>query len=83
MTEWKKARRKPLLFEFREVKAKEPVASNIRPNDVYGEMVKTKEGIVAARVNRDYIMRGIDGETWPINKRIFTKTYDIVEEMEE
>ncbi len=80
MTVWRKARRKPLLFEFREAEAKEPVASNLVPNDTYGEVVKTKEGSLIARAGKDYIMRGADGEVWPINKRIFAKTSDILEE---
>jgi len=63
--EWKKARKKPVVVEFREVKGKR-------------EKIKTKEGVLVAVKGRDYVIRGVEGEIYPIAKEIFEQTYDVV-----
>lgn len=62
---WRKARKKPVIIKFREV------------NGV--ELIKTKEGTLRADTT-DYIIRGVEGEIYPIDKKIFHKTYEIIEE---
>ncbi len=63
---WRKARKKPIVVEFREVDGK--------------EQIETREGILTANQEKDYIIRGVDGEIYPIKKSIFYRTYDIIEE---
>jgi len=80
---WRKARKKPVIVEFREV---EPKLERFNPETKEwekGELVYTKEGTLFARCNRDYIIRGIEGELYPIRKDIFYKTYDVLEERRE
>jgi hypothetical protein len=72
---WKKARKKPVVIEFREVK----------PNTRTGgfnkvEEIKTLEGTLIAIPNKDFVIRGVRGELYPIKKNIFYETYDVIEE---
>ena len=62
---WKKARKKPIEVEFREV------IGNL-------EIIATLEGELYARKGKHYIMRGVKGELYPIDKGIFEKTYDVI-----
>lgn len=62
---WKKARKKPVIIEFRE-------ANGI-------ESIKTREGTLRAYQGKDFIIKGIDGELYPIKKDIFYKTYEVLE----
>ena len=41
--------------------------------------IKTMEGPMIAGVG-DYIMRGVEGELYPCNERVFKKTYEVVED---
>lgn len=61
---WRKARKKPVIIEFREV-------------DGDKEEIHTREGILVAIKNRDFVIKGIEGELYPITKSTFFKTYDI------
>jgi len=63
---WRKARKKPIVVEFREVNGE--------------EQIETREGILTARQEEDYIIRGVDGEIYPIKKSIFYRTYEVIEE---
>ena len=63
---WRKARKKPIVVEFREVDGK--------------EQIETQEGVLIAKQNEDYIIRGVDGEIYPIKKSIFYHTYEVIEE---
>jgi hypothetical protein len=63
---WYKCIKKPITVEYREV--------NNPCEEIY-----TREGILYAHRDEDYIIRGIDGELYPIKKNIFIKTYDIIE----
>lgn len=40
--------------------------------------VRTLEGELTANIG-DYILKGVDGELYPVNKEIFEKTYDVLE----
>ena len=62
---WRKARKKPVVVEFREVTTK--------------EAIETREGMLFAYPDEDYIIRGVDGETYPIKITIFNKTYEVLE----
>jgi len=64
-TAWRKARKKPVIIEFREVIGE-------------CELVHTKEGILTAVKQRDFVIKGVEGELYPITKEIFFKTYDII-----
>ena len=61
---WKKARKKPVVVHFREVTEK--------------EVINTREGQQTAFPEQDFIIRGVEGEEYPIKKDIFEKTYDKV-----
>jgi hypothetical protein len=65
MTEWGRARRKPIVVDYREVKGD-------------SETFWTPEGLRQAFSRTDYIIKGAVGELYPIKKDIFHKTYDIV-----
>jgi len=64
---WKKCRKKPIIVEFREVEGEE-------------EIIKTKEGDLMAHKNKSFIIRGAKGELYPIDKKIFYETYEILED---
>ncbi len=70
--EWKKARKKPIVIEFRDVK----------PNFLYlgnpCEKIGTLEGDLFGKPDVDFIIRGVEGEIYPIKKEIFNKTYDVL-----
>jgi len=70
---WKKARKKPVVIEFREV---EPDSPNTM--DMGRERIETREGILIAYKGRDYVIRGVEGELYPISKKIFKKTYEML-----
>lgn len=74
---WCKARKKPVVIEFREVQSKEHVGAGL-----WGEYIDTMEGRLYALPNRDFIIRVVKGAVYPIKKEIFYETYDVVEEGE-
>lgn len=61
-TTWKPCRKKPVLVEFRDA--------------VPGETVETREGILTAEEG-DYIIRGVEGDVYPVGREVFNKTYDL------
>lgn len=42
--------------------------------------IKTLEGIMHANIG-DWIITGVEGESWPVKKEIFKKTYQIISEV--
>jgi|GEM_PF-2917252 len=58
---WQKALKKPVVVEFREVQGVEHIV--------------TLEGVLTAKQGVDYIIRGVNGELYPIKKDIFQRTY--------
>lgn len=48
--------------------------------EVWGEIIETLEGNHEAHVGKDFIIKGVHGELYPIKKEIFEKTYEIIEE---
>ena len=65
MTEWKKARKRPVVIEYREVQG-------------VSETINTPEGMLVAHVGQDFIIRGVRGEIYPIKRDIFWETYEEV-----
>lgn len=63
---WRSATKRPVKIEYRE------------PSKV--EIIHTKEGELYAFPGVDYIIRGVEGEQYPIKKDIFEKTYDTIDE---
>lgn len=59
--EWREARKKPVTIEYRNVTEREEI--------------HTREGTIVAEPG-DYIIRGVEGEVYPIDADIFEKTYD-------
>lgn len=70
MSKWRKARKKPVVVEFREVEGEV-------------ETIKTREGTLKGYKNADYIIRGVAGEIYPIDRVIFHETYEIIGEEKE
>lgn len=69
MTEWKKCMKKPIVVHFREVNGKEEIFT-----------LENREGeSLIAKADEDYIMKGVDGELYPIKKDLFHRTYNILE----
>lgn len=64
--EWKKAKKKPIIIDYREVNGEV-------------EIIRTREGKIEGYKGKDFIIKGVDGELYPIKKNIFYKTYDIEE----
>lgn len=73
MSEWKKARKKSIVVEFREVV---PDNRRLDGGEPY-ETVKTGHGNAYAYPSRDFIIKDECGE-YPIRKDIFEKTYEVV-----
>lgn len=64
--EWKKAKKKPVVICFREVKGE-------------SEIIETLNGIVKANATSDYIIRGVHDELYPCDKLIFHETHEVLE----
>ena len=74
---WGKARKKPIVIEFREVEPN----TNLNGLDRC-EVIHTREGIIQGYPGKDYIIKGVRGEVYPIGKDIFEQTYDVIEEIQ-
>ena len=92
-TNWFEVRKKPVMVMAREVMPKETftikcqncngfgdciLCNGKRTEVVHGEIIETREGKLYAAAGRDYIIKGVEGELYPINKEIFKKTYEVV-----
>jgi len=63
--EWMKCRKRPVVVEFRKV----------RPDE---GGVETLEGFKPCNPEKHFIIRGVNGEIYPIDKDIFARTYEVV-----
>jgi len=63
MTKWKDCRKKPVVVQYREVAGSK-------------ETIVTREGTLYAIRGRDYVIKGVKGEVYPIKKEIFEETYE-------
>jgi len=77
MANWGKARKKPIIVEFRDVIPNDFIINEGVTHAV--EIIKTREGTLLGYVGSDLVIKGIQGEIYPIGKNIFFETYDIVE----
>lgn len=64
--EWTPCRKRPVVVHVREQ----------RPDEQH---ISTREGITPVQSD-DLIMRGVEGEEYPIGRALFVKTYDLVTE---
>jgi hypothetical protein len=65
MSEWFEARKKPVVVEVRG-----PLEER--------EQIDTREGTVWAYPG-DYVIRGVEGEIYPIDSEIFAETYEVMD----
>lgn len=54
---------------------KRPIEVSYREVQGEKECIKTREGEIIAYADKVYIIKGIEGEFYPISKEIFKKTY--------
>jgi len=69
---WIKAIKKPVIVEMREV-----IPTHKDASGEY-EIIKTLEGDLIAHKNTSFVIRGVEGELYPIRKDIFVKTYKLI-----
>jgi hypothetical protein len=80
-----KAVKKPIPIEWWNLKDEKPkwVVEAFEDGIIY-ELdedilkIKTSEGVVSARKNYDFILRGIHGELYPCKITVFTESYNIL-----
>ena len=65
MSVWKKARKKPVVVEYREVQGDQ-------------EIVETLHGLVKANKLTDYVVKTIQGDIYPCDKLLFHKMHDVL-----
>ena len=67
--EFKKCRKLPIIVHFREVDGEEEIFT-----------LENREGeSLIAKSAEDYIMKGVDGELYPIKKELFHRTTEVIE----
>jgi hypothetical protein len=74
---WKFAKKKPIVIMFREPIPETKFFDPDQKKSVNAEKIETKEGILYAVCGRDYVIKGIQGELYPIDKNIFAETYEV------
>lgn len=85
----KKARKKPVEVEYIHYDGGNQqelydwsngiVRPDFETSDPYSFLVNTLEGVMVVGLG-DYIVKGVNGEFYPVKKDIFHKTYEIVED---
>lgn len=78
---WGIAKKKPIKIHYREVFPLTHIRT-LMPSreEVWGEVIEIREGVLWAYPGKDYIICGVESEIYPIRKDIFHKTYDVIEE---
>ena len=75
---WRKAWKKQVEIEYREVEPQVHIRTKMpERKEIWGESIETREGLLFGYPEQDYIIRGIEGEIYPIKKTIFDKTYTL------
>lgn len=84
----KKARKKPVEIEFIQFTDMVNVDeierwTNLQAvydygNDGKGMYIDTLEGVMTANIG-DYIVKGVNGEFYPVKPEIFEKTYEVLD----
>lgn len=79
---WKRARKKPVVVKFREVEPNHEIEYGSY-KDGYKkkpvERIETLEGALLAFPGKHFVIRGVRGEIYPIEKEIFYETYEVIE----
>ena len=69
---FKPCRKLPVIVHFREVAGEEEIFT-----------LENRDGeSLIAKAEEDYIMRGVDGELYPIKKDLFHRTYEVIEDVD-
>ncbi|MCR4455634.1 hypothetical protein NTB88_21985 [Aeromonas salmonicida] len=86
--EIKKARKKPVEIEFIQFENMVSVGeierwTNLQAVYDYGNdgkimYIDTPEGVMTANIG-DYIVKGVNGEFYPVKPDIFEKTYEVID----
>jgi len=63
---WRKARKKPVVVEFREINGE-------------SEVVETLHGPVQANKHSDYVVKTVRGDVYPCDKLLFHETHDVLD----
>ena len=74
---WGTARKKPVLVDYREPETNGYAVPDVNKGGIKVEWINTLKGRLYAMPGRDYIIRGVKGEIYPIRKDIFEETYDV------
>lgn len=69
-----KYRKKPIVVEAKLFEIGYIPKTNRRP------AIKTLEGWYEVEVGKHYIVTGVKGERYPVEKEIFEETYELIEE---
>ena len=86
---WGIARKKPIEIHYREVipnfettiTTQDSTGTNPpRHTHTMVEKIFTREGELFGYPDKDFVIKGVRGEIYPIGKDIFHETYDILEE---
>ena len=80
MKSWKRARKKPVEIQYREPIPNTDAVLDINKGFERVEYIKTLEGTEIAVPMRDFVIKGVRGELYPIKKDIFYETYDLLDE---
>lgn len=67
MSDWRKCRKLPIVVHWRYVRVGE-------------KGVETLEGYKECDLNKHFIIKGVEGEEYPIRQDIFFKTYEEIED---
>ena len=79
---WQDAKKKPIKVQFRKVLPLIHIRTHMpSKEEVWGEVIDTEEGLLFAYPEKDFIIRGVEDEVYPIKKEIFKKTYDVIAEI--
>lgn len=73
-TIWGKAKKKPVVIQFREVIPNNRDMDSGKPF----EQIQTREGVLRGYPDKDFVIKGVEGEIYPITKTTFYKTYNVL-----
>jgi len=82
-SKWGRARKRPVEVEYREPKTNGYAFPDINKGGIDVEWIDTLEGKLYALPERDFVIRGVKGELYPIRKDIFEETYEVTQDCAE
>ena len=80
---WGKAVKKPVEVEYREPETNGYAVPDVNKGHIGVEWIETLEGKLYALPERDFVIRGVKGELYPIRKDIFEETYEVTQDCAE